>query len=156
MLAQPISWTVKRNCSASPAQLAAVFASVVGVSFVFGIAFATQGLWLILPFVGLELVAVALAFFCYGRRAADFERITLSATHLLVERVEASRLQQWDFPTASARVEIEESGAGWMHRVRVWIVSRGERVEFGRHLPVERREPLAREMRAALRGAAVA
>jgi uncharacterized membrane protein len=94
----PICWTVKRNCSASPAQLAAVFASIVGLSFIFGIAFATQGLWLILPFVGLELVAVAIAFFCYGRRAADYERITLSEGDLSIERVEGARATRWHFP----------------------------------------------------------
>jgi uncharacterized membrane protein len=156
MPAHPISWTIKRNCSASPAQLAAVFASIVGVSFAFGVAFATQGMWLILPFVGLELIAVAVAFFCYGRGAADFERITLTPSQLTVERAEGARLLHWDFPAAATRVEVEESGAGWMHRVRVWIVSRGERVEVGRHLPVERRGALAREVRAALRGVAVA
>jgi uncharacterized membrane protein len=156
MPAHPISWTVKRNCSASPAQLAAVLASIVGVSFVFGVAFAARGLWLILPFVGLELIAVAIAFFCYGRRAADFERITLSSARLSIDRAEGMRLLHWDFPAFATRVEVEESGAGWMHRVRVWIVSRGERVEVGRHLPVERRGALAREVRAALRGVAVA
>jgi uncharacterized membrane protein len=156
MPAHPICWTVKRNCSASPAQLAAVFASIVGVSFVFGVAFATQGLWLILPFVGLELVAVAVAFFCYGRRAADYERITLSANQLSIERAEGARVLRWDFPVAATRVEVEEAGAGWMVRVRVWVVSRGERVEFGRHLPPDRRGSLAREVHAALRGTAVA
>lgn len=156
MPAHPISWTVKRNCSASPTQLAAVFASIVGVSFVFGVAFATQGLWLILPFVGIEMIAVAIAFICYGRRAADFERITLSPHQFCIDRVEGSRLLHWEFPAYATRVEVEESGTGWMNRVRVWIVSRGERVEVGRHLPADRRGALAREMRAALRGAAVA
>ena len=156
MPAQPTSWTVKRNCSASPAQLATVFASLVGVSFVFGVVFATLGLWLILPFVGLELIAVAIAFVCYGRRAADFERITLSPPQLHVERADGARTLHWNFPLAATRIEVEEEGAGWMHRVHVWIVSRGERVEVGRHLPVDRRGDLAREMRAALRGTAVA
>jgi uncharacterized membrane protein len=156
MPAHPICWTVKRNCSASPAQLAAVFASIVGVSFVFGVAFAAQGLWLILPFVGIELVAVALAFFCYGRRAADYERIILSSTQLSIEQAEGSRLLRWQFPVVSTRVEVEQSGAGWMHRVRVWIVSRGERVEVGRHLPATRRGSFAQEVHRALRDTAAA
>ncbi len=156
MPAHPTSWTVKRNCSASPSQLAAVFASLLGISFVFGVAFATQGLWLILPFVGLELIAIAVAFVCYGRRAADFEKITLSPDQLGIDRVEGARLLHWEFPAYATRVEVEESGTGWMHRVRVWVVSRGERVEVGRHLPAERRGALAHEMRAALRGVPVA
>lgn len=156
MPAHPTSWTLKRNCSASPAQLAAVFASIVGVSFVFGIGFATQGMWLVLPFVGLELIAVAVAFVCYGRRAADFERITLSPTQLSIDQVEGARVLHRDFPAATTRVEIEEAGNGWMFRVRVWIVSRGERVEVGRHLPPGRRGALAREVLQALRGVAAA
>jgi uncharacterized membrane protein len=156
MPVQPICWTVKRNCSASPAQLAAVFASMVGLSFIFGVGFAAQGLWLILPFVGLEMLAVAVAFICYGRRAADYERITLSEQDLSVERAEGTRTLQWRFPAAWARVEREQSGAGWMRTVRVFIVSRGERVEVGRHLPAQRRELLADEMQTALRNLAAA
>jgi uncharacterized membrane protein len=156
MAAQPICWNVKRNCSASPAQLAAVFASIVGVSFLFGVAFAAQGLWLVLPFVGLELLAVAAAFFCYGRRAADFERVILAGSTLSVERAEGATTTRWQCPAAWARVEVEEAGAGGMRRVQVSIVARGERVEVGRHLPAERRTLLARELGAALRAVAAA
>lgn len=154
MPAQPICWTIKRNCSASPGQLAAVFASMVGLSFVFGVAFATQGLWMILPFVGLELAAVAIAFIVYGRRAADYERITLSEQRLTIEHVDGSRASRWSFPAGSARVEVEKAGGGWMQQVRVFIVSREERVEVGRHLPVPRRTLLAQEVIASLRAAA--
>lgn len=154
MPAQPICWTIKRNCSASPGLLAAVFASMVGLSFVFGVAFATQGLWLILPFVGLELAAVAIAFFAYGRRAADYERITLSEHHITVEHVDGSRASQWSFPAGSARVEVEATGGGWMQQVRVFVVSREERAEVGRHLPMPRRKLLAQEVIASLRAAA--
>jgi len=151
MAVQPICWNVKRNCSASPAQLAAVFASMVGVSFVFGVAFATQGMWLVLPFVGLELLAVAAAFVCYGRRATDYERVELAGSTLTVERAEGSNTERWQCPAAWARVEVEQSGAGWMNRVRVCIVARGERVEVGRHLPADRRALFARDLDAALR-----
>jgi uncharacterized membrane protein len=155
MPAQPICWTIKRNCSASPGLLAAVFASMVGLSFVFGVAFATQGLWLILPFVGLELAAVAIAFIAYGRRAADYERITLSAQQISVERVDGPHATQWSFPACSARVEVEQlGGGGWKQQVRVFIASREQRVEVGRHLPVPRRKLLAQELIASLRAAA--
>src|SRR5215470_5628540 len=107
MPAQPTCWIVKRNCSASPAHLAAVFASMVGLSFLFGIAFATQGLWLILPFAGLELIAVAVAFVVYGRRASDYEQITLTEQDLTVQRVEGARRQEWHFLPSWTRVEVE-------------------------------------------------
>jgi len=129
---------------------------MVGLSFVFGAVFAAYGLWLILPFTGVELVAVAIAFVCYGRRAADYERITLSEADLTIERVEGARTLNWRFASTWARVEVEEAEGSWMDRVRVFIVARGERVEIGRHLSAPRRKLLAHEILAALRGTAMA
>jgi uncharacterized membrane protein len=144
-------WLIKRNCSASPAFLAFVFASMVGVSFVFGLAFALRGLWGILPFVGLELVAVAAAFVCYGRHANDYERIELGAQVVEIERVEAARSTVMTLTRPWARVELEEPQSGWRGKVRVFLAAGGERVEVGRLLAEDRRAALARELRLALR-----
>jgi len=145
-----MTWLIKRNCSASPTQLAAVFGSLVAVSFAFGVVFAVLGLWMVLPFVGLELVAVAAAFLCHGRHAADVERIELVGDRLTVERVEAERSRRWDFDPRRVRVEVDERGKGWSARVQVRLASCGERVEIGRHLLDEKRVELARELRTAL------
>ena len=148
-----MTWLIKRNCSASPRQLAAVFGSLVVVSFAFGAAFAALGLWMVLPFVGLELVAVAAAFLCHARHAADRERIELAADKLTVERVEADRHHRWEFDPRWVRVEVDEQGKGWGARVKVRLASRGEQVEVGRHLLDEKRAVLARELRTALKSA---
>ena len=146
-----MTWLIKRNCSASPTQLAAVFGSLVAVSFAFGAVFAALGLWMVLPFVGLELVAVAVAFLCYGRHAADVERIELAGDKLTVERVEADRSHRWEFDPRRVRVELDERGRGWGVRVQVRLASRGEQIEVGRHLLDEKRAALARELRTALK-----
>jgi len=148
-----MTWLIKRNCSASPTQLAAVFGSLVAVSFAFGAVFAALGLWMVLPFVGLELVAVAVAFLWHGRHAADVERIELADDTLTVERVEADRRRRWEFDRRRVRVEVEERGKGFGASVRVRLASRGERVEIGSHLMDEKRAALARELRTALNGA---
>ena len=145
-------WLIKRNCSASPTQLAAVFGSLVAVSFAFGAAFAMLGLWMVLPFVGLELVAVAAAFLWYGRHAADVERIELAGDKLTVERIEADRRRRWEFDRRRVRVEVEERGKGLGASVRVRLASRGEQIEIGSHLMDEKRAVLARELRTALNG----
>jgi uncharacterized membrane protein len=147
-------WIIKRNCSASPAFLALVFASMVGVSFMFGLAFALQGLWGVLPFVGLELIAVAAAFICYGRRANDYERIELGAHVVEIERVEAARSTVLTLTRPWARVELEEPQAGWRGKVRVFLAAGSERVEVGRLLAEDRRAALARELKLALRAPA--
>ena len=148
-----MTWVIKRNCSASPSQLAAVFGSLVAVSFAFGVAFAALGLWMVLPFVGLELVAVAAAFLCYGRHAADVERIELVADKLTVERIEAEQHRRWEFDPVRVRLEVDEQGRGWGATVRVCLASDGEQVEVGRYLLDARRTQLARELRAGLRDA---
>lgn len=147
------TWLIKRNCSASPRQLAAVLLSLVAVSFGFGVGFAFFGLWLVLPFVGLELLAVAIAFFCYGRHAADFERIVLADGHLSVERVDAQKHQEFVFDLPWVRVEIFEQGMALGTRVRVELVAGGRRIDVGRHLLDGGRKVLARELTAALHAA---
>ena len=142
------SWTIKRNCSASPAQVAWVFASIVAVSFAFGAVFAAQGLWLVLPFVGIEMLAVAAAFFCYGRRAADYERIEIGGDEIAVEKVEGSQCTVRRLPSPWARVELQRLGR--TGRVTVWLAAGAQRIEVGRHLLDARRMQLAEEMRMAL------
>ena len=146
-----MTWLIKRNCSASPTQLAAVFGSLVAVSFAFGAGFAALGLWMVLPFVGLEIVAFAVAFLCYGRHAADVERIELAHDRLTVERIEAHRCSRWDFDPRRVRVEVDERGRGAGARVRVSLASPGAELEIGRHLLDDRRARLARELQAALK-----
>lgn len=140
---------IKRNCSASPAQLAAVLASIVGVSFAFGVLFAAQGLWLVLPFVGIELLAVAAAFVCYGRRAADFERIEIGGGAIAIERVEGGRRTVQRLPAPRTQVGWERLGR--TGQVTVWLAAGDRRIEVGHHLPDARRVQLAGELNKALR-----
>ncbi len=147
------SWMIKRNCSASPRQLALVFASIVAVSFSFGVVFAAHGLWLVLPFVGLELLAVLAAFLCYGRRAADFERIEISGGEISVERIEAGRRSVRRLPVPWTQVLVQSRQGGRLSPVCVSLAARGERVEIGGHLLDAKRLHLAEELRCALRQA---
>jgi uncharacterized membrane protein len=149
-VAEPRTWLIKRNCSASPRQLAGVFASLVAVSFAFGAAFAAEGLWMVLPFVGLEVVAVGAAFVCYGRHAADYERINLGGGVLTVEQQDGGRRREFSFDAAWVRVELEERGADQGRQVRLVLACKGQRVEVGRYLVDERRSALGRELRGAL------
>lgn len=144
------TWLIKRNCSASPRQLALVFGSLVAVSFMFGLGFAVFGLWMVLPFVGVELVAVAAAFFCYGWHAADFERIAVAADRLSVEHVEGARKRQWQFDPRQTHVQIESSGRRWGSRVHVFLMAPGVSLELGRYLLDHRRSQLGREIMSSL------
>jgi uncharacterized membrane protein len=55
--------------SISPGALAAVFALLAAVTVGIGIGFAAFGAWMVLPFAGLEALALVVAFFAWARRA---------------------------------------------------------------------------------------
>lgn len=145
-------WIVKRNCSASPRQLAAVFASVVALSFLIGAGFAAYGLWMVLPFVGIELIAVATAFVCYGRHAGDFEAIELSGGKLRIEQVRGGQHSTLQLALPRVRVESDDSA---LTRSRLLLVAADLRIEIGAHLLEARRRRLALELKRALQSAAV-
>jgi uncharacterized membrane protein len=137
-------WILKRNCSASPKQLATVFASLAAFAFLIGVVFAAYGAWLVIPFAGLEIVAVGVAFLCYGRHAADYEAIELRGDVLTIVRVDGAERIEVDLPTRWAVVEYAPA--------RLLLYARGQQVEVGRHLPEARRMTLAREIKRALQG----
>jgi uncharacterized membrane protein len=49
-----------------------VFALLAGVTVAIGIGFAVLGAWMLLPFAGLETMALAIAFLVIARRAGDY------------------------------------------------------------------------------------
>ncbi len=143
------SLTVKRNCSMSPQALAGLLALVAGTSFAIGVAFALHGAWPILPFVGLEIAALAAAFYAHGRHAADYERIALADGALVVRIRDGERTEEHRFDPHWVRVVASDAGRG----VRLALRSHGRELEIGRHLDAPGRERLATALRGRLAAA---
>ena len=126
----------------------AVFGSVAAVSFAFGAMFAVLGAWLVLPFAGVELLALAAAFVVYGAHATDGERLRLTKGTLSVEVAEGSSVRVFEFPAREVRLLAEE-GERLAGR-RLYLAHRAGRLEVGRHLGAQRRAAVERDLRAAL------
>jgi uncharacterized membrane protein len=142
------SLTLKRNCSISPAGLLCVFAALSIVAVAIGIGFAIAGAWLILPFAGLEVAMLGVAFVLYARRAADYEKIELGRDRLTVEVAEAARTARYELDPRRARVELEkDEGYG----ARVLLRGAEEELEIGRHLDALTRVQFAAELARRLR-----
>jgi uncharacterized membrane protein len=131
------SRTLKRNCSISPSGLAKVFAALALVVLAIGAGFAAAGAWLILPFAGLEVLLLGVAFTLYARHAADYERLELDAGRLRVEVADGARIARYELN--GARVSMEEG--------RVMVRDAREQLEVGRHLGAEARAELAAELK---------
>jgi uncharacterized membrane protein len=104
------------------------------------------GAWLVLPFTGIELLAVGVAFTVYARHAVDYERVRLFPNRLVIEQVSAEQLTQFEFNPRWVRVE-----TGATPRDRITLVSRGQTVTIGQHLAQYRRAQFAGELRMWLR-----
>jgi uncharacterized membrane protein len=77
------SLILKRNCSISPAGLLCVFAALAFVVLTIGAGLAAAGAWLVLPFAGLEVLLLGVAFFslCAPRRGLREDRIAFGKAH---------------------------------------------------------------------------
>ena len=141
-----IEWLFKRNCSITPTQLFAVYASLCAVSLTIALGFTWAGASPVLAFAGIELALVGAALLVYARHATDLECITLAGEALSVEHRHGSQTHRSQFRAAWVRVEPLTSD-----RSLIEVAGDGRRACIGRYLRPELRQGLAQELRAALR-----
>ncbi|RFU47125.1 DUF2244 domain-containing protein [Paraburkholderia sp. DHOC27] len=134
-------WMMKRNCSVSPKQFVCFYVSLALFSLIIAFMLFLVGAWLVLPFTGIELLAVGIAFAIYARHAVDYERVRLFPNRLVIERVSAEQLTQFEFNPRWVRIE-----AGATPRDHIKLVSRGETIMIGQHLAQYRRAQFAGEL----------
>lgn len=122
-----------------------VFALLSVVTLGIATGFALAGAWLVLPFAGLEVTALVLAFLWTARHAADYERLEIAPGRVRVEVAEGQALRRREVNGGALRVR-QLPGDG---RVVVTCAGSGE-IEIGRHLDAEARVGLADELKKTL------
>jgi uncharacterized membrane protein len=141
-----LEWLLKRNCSLSPAQLFGVYLSLCVVSLTIALGFTWQGASPVLAFAGIELLLVGTALLVYARHATDQEHIRLAGEALSVEHRCGSQTERAEFRAAWVRVEPLSNDQSLIE-----LTGDGQSSCVGRYLRPELRQPLAQELRAALR-----
>jgi uncharacterized membrane protein len=141
------SIVARRNCSMSPRALLAFFLATAVLSLLIAMAWAMAGAWWVLPFAGVEIGALGIAFIAFGRRVGDFERIHLDGSSLVIELCERDRVCRHEFVPAWAKVETRRVGLG----SEVVVRCHDRQVVVGRYLDEGGRELLVRELSARLR-----
>ena len=131
----------------------ALMAAIGGAFFATGIFFWTLGAWPVLGFVGLDILAVWLAFRLNYRAARAYEEIEMSRAEIVIRKVAASgRAQELRFNPAWVQLAVEEDDDGRVTRVALHM--REGRVPVGSFLNPEDRKSFARAFGAALATAA--
>ena len=145
LLVSDIKITVKPNNSLSVKNSIRLVAGLAAMSMLVGVGFALAGAWMVLPFAGLEVIAIAYAFFYMYQRSHDVETITIEDDRVIVEKRGYDAVSRDEFHRYWARVILRKQANG---RGALFIGSHGKEVEFGRHfINDEQRILLARQIK---------
>jgi uncharacterized membrane protein len=107
---------------------------------------AAFGAWPVMPFAGLEVALVALAFRVLARHDADFERLEVGAFEVTVEARDAAQHTRFVAHRQWARLVLRERGG----RCTLGLAYAGRTVPLGRMLSDEGRRALAERLRGRL------
>ena len=117
--------------------------SIVGFAIASG--FALQGLWLVFPFVGLELVALSAGLYCCLLRLERKEVITITSREVVLERGTCSPQVRYVASRTATRVDFEcppnEFSVGVLN-----LIMQGNRHRVGECLGRDEKHQLARQL----------
>jgi len=101
---------MKRNCSFSPKQVGLFYLSIVSFSLLVAGYFLFIGVWMIIIFTSIEILALTIALYVYTRHALDYEKITIVDKQLFVERSWGGKIQIDELNTLWTK--LHRSGTG--------------------------------------------
>lgn len=133
------------NCSLRPRAAVLFFASICLVSFAIAGTLALLGMWPILPFAGLEMLALGWALHASLRRRHHTQTILLTDDLVRVETRSGSHCEQIEFTRHWAQVKLRRADIR-MHPSRLTIESHGRSYEVGGFLNEEERQALAGQL----------
>ncbi|MDA8092792.1 MAG: DUF2244 domain-containing protein [Betaproteobacteria bacterium] len=143
------SITAARNCSLSSAGTACVLGILIFLCMaVVGVAL-WMGAWMVLPFTGLEVAALAWAFQRLAAHARDYERLTVQGDRVVIELSEQGRSRRFEFNRYWTRIVLRCLRP--CHRCRLALCSGGQEVVFGKHMTDAERVMAVRDLRGRLR-----
>ncbi len=138
-------WVFKPTRSMSWKQAKRFILFIAIVSFGIGGFFLLRGLPLVLPFSGLEVLAVAFAFYLVLRDGERREVVRLSGDSLVIETGSVEMKDRIEFNRFWVRVKLESSRYRY-HPSRLVVASRHRKLELGRFLSEGERETFARTL----------
>ena len=135
----------------SPRALVVVLAVVAAANFLFGMLFAMEGAWPVMPFMGLDVAFLAWALLKARRAARAHEHLVLTQDWLTITRVaQSGEAREERLNPYWLNVRLEEEVEEVRH---LYLSSHGRSTEIGYFLPPEERIVLAGRLKAALHAA---
>ena len=136
------------NRPLSRARILAALGAVALLSFSAGVIFKLQGAWPVVPFIGADVLVLAIAFAVCARAARKREHLVLTPERLVIERIapngRTSREEIDPYWLTVEHQDPERTGAD------LALVARGRRWVVGSFLGADERASLAEALRDAL------
>lgn len=145
----PKQFIVRRNQSLSWRGNKLFIYFMAAISFGIAGMFALQGLWLILPFAGLEILALTIGLYMCSLRCRDQEVVTIHDDVVKVEKGRQKPNEVWQFEKAWISLELVKSPIQG-HPSKLLMRSKGKETEIGRCLTNEERKNLSDSLAKAL------
>ena len=125
------------------------FGSLFLLSSFVAVSLMALGFWMVLPFAGLEMLAVGIGLYVVACRCYECEVISIDGSAILIEKGRGYPRQRWALGRVWARVVLERCPKQW-YPSRLLIRSQGQVIEVGRFLHEEERQRLATELNRSL------
>ena len=135
-------FVITPNCSLSWRGAKWFFCIALATSLTIATGFAMMGAWMVFPFAGLEMAALATVLYLCARSSARREVVAIDEYSVRVMKGRGTAEEDYHFHRVWARVEVIQSHKDW-YPSRLLIRSHGREVEVGSCLCEEERERLA-------------
>ena len=137
---------IRPNCSLPWRETVQFYLGMVIVSFSIAAAFATKGMWLVLPFAGLEMLALGIAFYLVARRSMRWQMLNIHEDCVeIIEGVDKSVIRS-SYQRAWLQVRLEAAAVRG-YPSRLVLRSRGRSTEIGEYLTEVEKQLLAQQLR---------
>lgn len=124
-----------------------IFMWIVSVfALMIGFMFALTGLWMILPFAGIEVIVLVVLMYRVARKCHRQQVIYLDEDHIRVEKGYSSPKQSWDSELFWTRLIINRSPHAW-HQDKLILRGRQQQIEIGEFLTDEDKKQLVARLR---------
>lgn len=141
---------IQPNASMSPRSAAALLVCMCALSFGIAGLLAWLGYWMVLPFAGLEMAALAAGLWWSIRDNSYREVVSVDEQRVWVETGWRAPQRRWEFQRLWVQLRLEP-GPYPSSPTRLWLGSHGQGCVLGTCLTDEEREVLAQRLRGWLR-----
>lgn len=141
---------IRPNHSMNARHSAVFVICLAALSLTIALSFFSVGLWLVLPFAGLEVLAVGVAIGYSIKRSRGYEWIVVTDRDVAIIKSELGKSQRYNFQRYWTQVRLEDAPSRLQPR-RLLVGSHGRFIEIGRDFVGRDRENFAVRLTEAVR-----